>query len=260
MKIRIQLIIENESGVTTTAQIAALERRESGDLIGISLAEAKAMTGSVQRALVESQAREAINRASKCPDCQASLRRNGSHRMSYRTPFGRLDLGSPRFYRCRCQTKARQTFSPLVDWLGDHTSPELHYLEAQFAALLSYGVSARILGSVLPLRRATSITTWKRHVARVGGRLDDEAHERQTSPPALNEFGLPKRNPLRAVGIDGGYVKASDAPSRQEGWFEVMVGKSLPREGNGQVFAFVHRLESKPNERMERFLAEQGYP
>jgi hypothetical protein len=37
-----------------------------------------------------------------------------------------------------------------------------------------------------------------------------------------------------------------------------MVGKSLPREGSGQVFAFVHRLEPKPNERMERFLAEQG--
>jgi hypothetical protein len=32
----------------------------------------------------------------------------------------------------------------------------------------------------------------------------------------------------------------------------------LPRSGNGQVFAFVHRLEPKPNERMERFLAEQG--
>ena len=31
MKVRIQLIVENESGVTTTAQIAALERRESDD-------------------------------------------------------------------------------------------------------------------------------------------------------------------------------------------------------------------------------------
>jgi hypothetical protein len=258
MKMRIQLIIEDESGRLSTAEIAALERRQPGDLIGISLDEAKAMTGSVQRTLAECQAREAINRASKCPECQLQLRRNGSHRMSYRTPFGRLDLGSPRFYRCRCQTKARQSFSPLVNWLGDHTSPELQYLEAQFAALLSYGVSARILGSVLPLQQATSITTWKRQVARVGSRLDKEAHHRHSSQPALNEFGLPKRNPLRAVGIDGGYVKASDAPSRQEGWFEVMVGKSLPRAGNGQVFAFVHRLEPKPNERMERFLAEQG--
>jgi hypothetical protein len=258
MKMRIQVIIEDESGRLSTAEIAALERRQPQDLIGISLDEAKAMTGGVQRALVESQAREAINRASKCPECQLQLRRNGSHRMSYRTPFGRLDLASPRFYRCRCQTKARQSFSPLVNWLGDHTSPELQYLEAQFAALLSYGVSARILCCVLPLQHATSITTWKRQVACVGARLDEEAHHRHSSQPALNEFGLPKRNPLRAVGIDGGYVKASDAPSRQEGWFEVMVGKSLPRAGNGQVFAFVHRLEPKPNERMERFLAEQG--
>lgn len=77
----------------------------------------------------------------------------------------------------------------------------------------------------------------------------------------LNEFGLPLRNPLRAVGIDGGYVKASDAPSRQEGWFEIMVGKSLPRASPGQVFAFVHRLEDRPTDRMQRFLAEQGvYP
>jgi len=170
MKMRIQLIIENESGVTTTTQIAALERRGSDDLIGISLEEAKSMTGSVQRALVEGQAHEAICRAATCADCQMPLRRNGSHRVSYRTPFGRLDLGSPRFYRCRCQPNIRQSFSTLADWLGDHTSPELQYLEAQFAAVLSYGVSARILGSVLPLQQATSITTWKRHVARVGAR------------------------------------------------------------------------------------------
>jgi hypothetical protein len=208
--------------------------------------------------MVESQAGEAIERGSQCPHCQVRLRRNGSHRISYRTPFGRLELDSPRFYRCRCEMNGRLSFSPLALWLGGHTSPELEYLESQFAALLSYGASARILGTVLPLEQATSITTWKRHVARVGNRLDEEAHHRLSSRPALNEFGLPMRNPLRAVGIDGGYVKASDAPSRQEGWFEVMVGKSLPRAGSGQVFAFVHRLEPKPNERMERFLAEQG--
>jgi hypothetical protein len=152
----------------------------------------------------------------------------------------------------------QKVVSPLALWLGKHTSPELQYLEAQFAALLPYGVSARMLGTVLPLERATSIITWKRHVAGIGVRLDHEAHERVATAPALNEFGLPKRNPLQAIGIDGGYVKASNAPSRQEGWFEVMVGKSLPRAGTGHVFAFVHRLEARPTERMERFLAQQG--
>jgi hypothetical protein len=257
MKMRVQLVVEDASGAHTCADIAAIERR-SDDLIGLSLEEAKAMTGAIQRKMVEVQAREAIDRGSVCPICEQRLRRNGKHRVAYRTPFGRLDLDSPRFYRCRCQTNGSASFSPLAVWLGTHTSPELQYLEAQFAALLPYGVSARMLGTVLPLERATSITTWKRHVASLGVRLDREAHERIVAAPALNEFGLPTRNPLRAIGIDGGYVKAADAPSRQEGWFEVMVGKSLPRAGSGQVFAFVHRLEAHPNERMERFLAQQG--
>jgi hypothetical protein len=257
MKMRVQLVIEDASGARTCADIAAIERR-TDDLIGLSLEEAKAMTGAIQRTMVETQAREFVVQRSTCSQCQSRLRRNGTHRIHYRTAFGRLELDSPRFYRCRCQTPSRTSFSPLAAWLTDHTSPELQYLEAQFAALLPYGVCARMLGAVLPLEHATSITTWKRHVGTIGARLDREAHEHIASSSSLNEFGLPKRNPLQAVGIDGGYVKASDAPSRQEGWFEVMVGKSLPRTGTGQVFAFVHRLEAKPTERMERFLAEQG--
>jgi len=257
MKMRVQLVIEDASGASTCAHIAAIERH-TDDLIGLSLEEAKAMTGAVQRKMVEVQAREAIERDSICPACQQRLRRNGKHRVGYRTPFGRLDLDSPRFYRCRCQAHTRQSISPLAIWLGGHISPELQYLEAQFAALLPYGVSAHMLGTVLPLERATSVTAWKRHVATLGARLDREAHERIVAAPVLNEFGLPKRNPLQAIGIDGGYVKAADAPSRHEGWFEVMVGKSLPRAGSGQVFACVHRLEARPTERMERFLAQQG--
>ena len=48
---------------------------------------------------------------------------------------------------------------------------------------------------MLPLEHATSITTWKRQVARVGERLDEEAHHRLSRQPALNEFDLPTRNP-----------------------------------------------------------------
>jgi hypothetical protein len=257
MKMRIQLVIEDDFGASNCTDIAAIERH-TDDLIGLSLEEAKAMTGAVQRKMVEAQARETINRGSICSACKQPLRRNGKHRVSYRTPFGRLDLDSPRVYRCRCRTRARQSISPLAVWFGGHISPELQYLEAQFAALLPYGASVHMLSTVLPLEHATSITTWKRHVATLGARLDREAHERIVAAPVLNEFCLPKRNPLRAIGIDGGYVKAADAPSRQEGWFEVMVGKSLPRVGSGQVFAFVHRLEAHPTERMERFLAQQG--
>jgi hypothetical protein len=85
MKMRIQLVIEDEVGQTTTAKIAGIERRQSDDLIGLSLEEAKAMTGGVQRAMVEAQVRAAIDRGSVCPECQAKLRRNGAHRVRYRS-------------------------------------------------------------------------------------------------------------------------------------------------------------------------------
>jgi hypothetical protein len=134
MKMKVQLIIEDKSGSTATTEIATLERGESDELIGLSLEEAKAMTASVQRTLVEAQAREAIDRGSSCTQCKARLRRNGMHRVIYRTAFGRLMLASPRFYLCRCQMRGRQSVSPLAIWLHGHTSPELQYLEAQFAA------------------------------------------------------------------------------------------------------------------------------
>jgi hypothetical protein len=82
MKMRVQLLIEDASGATTSTDIAAIERR-TDDLIGLSLEEAKAMTGAVQRFMVEAQAREAIILGSSCPECQSALRRNGTHRIFY---------------------------------------------------------------------------------------------------------------------------------------------------------------------------------
>src|ERR1700738_1183093 len=52
MRMRIRRIIEHKAGGTTTAEIADIERRQSDDLIGLSLEEAKAMTRGVQRAMV----------------------------------------------------------------------------------------------------------------------------------------------------------------------------------------------------------------
>jgi hypothetical protein len=66
-------------GRSTTAEIAAIARRQSDDVIGISLDEAKAITGGVQRAMVETQAREVIDRGSTCPEWgTASAKRDPS--------------------------------------------------------------------------------------------------------------------------------------------------------------------------------------
>jgi hypothetical protein len=39
------------------------------------------------------------------------------------------------------------------------------------------------------------------------------------------------------VGIDGGYIRLAGHSSRQDGWFEVIVGRSLRDDRRGHSFA-----------------------
>jgi len=53
---------------------------------------------------------------------------------------------------------------------------------------------------------------------------------------------LPDQAAPLIVGIDGGYVHAKDQQSRTEGWFEVIVGKSMAEDGaSSKCFGFVSR-------------------
>lgn len=60
------------------------------------------------------------------------------------------------------------------------------------------------------------------------------------------------------VGLDGGYVHACDQQSRQEGWFEVIVGKSITAEGESKCLAFVPQYDQKPKRRLFEVLKSQG--
>jgi hypothetical protein len=69
----------------------------------------------------------------------------------FRTPFGKLSLDSPQLYRCPCEPPGPKTVSPLAELLPERTSPELVYLETKFAALVSYGLTVKLLQEVLPI-------------------------------------------------------------------------------------------------------------
>jgi hypothetical protein len=60
------------------------------------------------------------------------------------------------------------------------------------------------------------------------------------------------------VGLDGGFVHAKDQPSRAEGWFEVIVGKSMPSEGASKCLAFVQTYDQKPKRRLFELLKSQN--
>jgi hypothetical protein len=66
----------------------------------------------------------------------------------------------------------------------------------------------------------------------------------ETSEPRAEEWptdNIPPPKPAITVGLDGGYIRSRDAPNRNEGWFEVIAGKSTVRQGSSSCFAFVHR-------------------
>ena len=59
-----------------------------------------------------------------CPDCGRRRGQKSRHDLVVRTLFGKLRLGSPQLYHCRCQPRAARTFGPLADVLSERTSPE----------------------------------------------------------------------------------------------------------------------------------------
>jgi hypothetical protein len=167
--------------------------------------------------------------------------------------FGTLRLDSPRWHQCDCRPQTTRTFSPLATLLSERTTPELVYLESKFVGLVSYGLTADILGAVLPLGRPLHATTARRHVQAVASRLEDELGPEQWSFIEGCEATwkkLPRPDLPLTVSLDGGFVHSAAQTSRRDGWFEVIAGTSTPAEGPGKAFGFVQTYDTKPRRRL----------
>ncbi|MBJ7605359.1 MAG: ISKra4 family transposase, partial [Candidatus Dormibacteraeota bacterium] len=263
MKVTLQLVIEAENGTPTTVQeVGQLEREGlQPESLGLKLDEAKDLLQALQRVLVEEQVRAALAQQAPCPQCGAVQRHKDARTIAVRTLFGILRLPSPRWYRCRCRPAETQTFSPLAELLPERTTPELLYLEAKFAGLVAYGLSAKLLGEILPLGRPLHASAVRRHVQTTAQRLEDELGSEQAMflEGCQREWDeLPRPELPLTVGLDGGYVHACAQRSKREGWFEVIAGKSMPAEGPARCFSFVQTYDTKPKRRLFELLKSQG--
>jgi len=116
-------------------------------------------------------------------------------------------------WHCPCQARAARTFSPLAATLRERTTPELSYLQARFAGLVSYGLSADLLSEVLPFGRVLHATTVRRQLQATAQRLENELGDEQPSfitgcPAEWAE--LPRPDLPLVVGLDGA---ASSTPA-----------------------------------------------
>jgi hypothetical protein len=265
IRMAVQVVLVDEAdGGREVHEIVRIDRgRLCPETLGLSLAEAKAITGGIQQVLAGAQVKEWQEDQRACPDCGRRRSLKGHHHIVYRTPFGTLRLDSERLRACRCAVPPRHSLSPLAELLGERNSPELLYLETKFASLASYGLTVRLLGELLPLERPIGAERVRRHLFRVAETHEAELASAPTSIAPEGPSGrhnTPPDGPL-FVGIDGGYVRG-----REQDWFEVIAGKSLVsfhRDGrmpdpSGRCFAFVQTVHDKPRARLVDTLRQQG--
>ena len=247
MKIKIHITVESDEGQSEVLQeVAHLDRGIlRPETLGLTLAEARSILAGIEQTLVERQAAEFMAQQRTCSHCGHERSCKGRHHIVFRTPFGKLRLESPRLYHCQCESDDRTSFSPLAELLQERSSPELVYLETKFADLVSYGLTVELLKEVLPISQELSTTAIRQRVRQTAQRLEDELGEesRTCSLVAAARLGSASGSGRTAliVGIDGGYVHAKDQQSRAEGWFEVIVGKSMSQDGeSSKCFGFVN--------------------
>ena len=160
-----------------------------------------------------------------------------------------------------CPPRNVSLSSPLATTLAQHTTPELVYLQARFAAVMSYAQAGALLGEVLPLGRTLHPSGIRAQLHQVATRLEAELGAEDTAGVGgcpRDWDALPRPDMPLTVGLDGGYVHSSTQTSRKDGWFEVVAGKSMPTDGAAKCFAFVQKIETKPRRRLFEVLAAQG--
>ncbi len=260
MAMKLRLTISKDVHPDVEKEVFCFDKGiDDNAMIGLTLDEAKQILKQIQRTVVEQQAEAYVERHRHCLRCGKNHPIKGYHDVQYRTLFGIVTLRSPRLYDCRCESGAATTFSPLSQWLdGEHVSPELKYLETKWASLMSYGMTADLLKDVLPVGESLNAASVRNHLQAVAQRqeasLGDEQFAYVDGCP-LEWEQLPRPDGPITVGIDGGYVRDW---SKKKSNFEVITGKSVPRDGEAKRFGFVQSYDEKPKRRLFELLLSQG--
>jgi len=149
----------------------------------------------------------------------------------------------------------------LAELLVERTAPELLYLEAKFASLVSYGLSMKLLEEALPIGAGINASTIRNHTLAVAERLESELGYEQAffiEGCERDWEELPGPEMPLTVGIDGGYVNSCERKGKKDGRFEVIVGKSMTAEGESKCFGLVNSYDTKPKRRVFEALKSQG--
>jgi hypothetical protein len=263
VKIKIQVVVELDNGDTQIIkEVSKIERSAlQPENLGLSIAESKTLLQNIQFTLVERQVAEYLSQNSSCLHCEKKLLHKDNRTIVYRTVFGKLNLHSQRLFHCACQEQPTRYFNPIATLLTQRTSPERLYLESKFAALMSYGLSVKLLQEVLPIEGEINASSLRNNLHSCGQRLEAELGEEKGEyiEGCQREWEkLPIPDLPLVVGMDGGYLRSTKPKLRDKGNFEAIVGKSVKADGTSKRFGGVHGYDAKPQRRIFEVLKSQG--
>ncbi len=258
MQFKIQISVDDQNGKTITEDILMLDKSvEEEGLIGFSLSESKQLLKRLQQVIVNQQASRFTSNHRNCTHCNKVRRIKDSYDIQYRTLFGIVVVPNLRLYHCQCTEQSTKTFSVLNDWVSEHNSPELRYIETKWSSLMSYGMTVDLLKDVLPLNEALNAETVRQHLHKTAKRQEEQLNSQpRFISGCQNEWAkLPKPGKPLTVGIDGGYVRHC---KKRKTNFEVIVAKSFSKTEAPKRLGFVQKLDKQPERRLMRMLQAQG--
>jgi hypothetical protein len=128
-------------------------------------------------------------------------------------------------------------------------TPELEYLQVRWAAHLPFATAARLLGELLPIADAISVSGAKRRVRAVGAALEASAPLPKRPKPA---------KALNALVVDSVWLRHCDPPRGQARHVNVVAGRACFEGGSSRVYAYVHNQVSSAAARLDGFLRSSG--
>ena len=273
MHFHIHVIAVADDGTEQLHEIANVSRDEPTlGTLGLTLAESKQILQQLQQTIVDKQVAGYLDQQRACPDCGKPRQLKQSEPAPFRTLFGLIPVPNPRWRHCACQAHTTTTFRPLAALLPERTSPALLYLETKWAALLPYGVTAKLLHEVLPIDHQHSTATVRNHTLAAARRSEEGLGDEQAVFVAGCQAEwdrLPIPDGPLSVGVDGGIVRARRDPTGDTTahLFEVIAGKSIlafrrddPDDvpPSSKCFALVRSVDPKPKRRLFELLDAQG--
>ena len=221
MKVTIQIRIEVAAARPVTVPLHIIDRAcDQVQDVGLVFGDAKSILGKLQQALVQKQLDCYLSDRRACPHCGRPRAVKGYHPLRFRTAFGDIDFRSPRWRRCRCEQAREATFCPLSELLTVHTSPELTYLQAKWAAQVSFAAVGALLHDVLPVDQGLRPETIRRHVLDTAERLDAQLGPEQFAYNGSSQREI-EASPEPAAPITVGWTEAT---------FEVSIACRVPTD------------------------------